>query len=115
MQRIILCEHISERENKILRTYWTDTEPIVPTAAVPEHIAGIEVRAPRVVRAARVERTRPVVAAAACAEERTVEAVARCGEEDGLVGVARFFTGHLVTIYTVLSCPCPSTLLTQLV
>ena len=70
------------------------------------HDTRIEVHVPRIVRAVRVERTRPVEAAAAWVVERTATAEARCGKEDTItVRLARY----LITVYIILCGPCPST------
>ena len=94
----------------ILRADWPHGQSVVAVAEViPAPVIRIEVHAPRVVRVVvRIERTRPIVAVAACARERTVVAVTRSREEDT---IAVAFAGYLVAIHTILSCPCPSTLL----
>ena len=80
--------------------------PIAAIKCVPVHTIGIEVHAARVVRTARAERTRPVPAFAACEVEVAIETNTRGGEENTIA----VRTCHNVTIHTVLSSPCPSTL-----
>ena len=64
------------------RTHGTHTLTAVAAAVAHFVIVRTEAEAPRVVRVARVERTRPVEAVAACVEETAIAAVASGGQEE---------------------------------
>ena len=83
------------------RTHGSDRPPIVAVAVVHEVIARIEVEVPRVARAARVERTRPVVAVAACEVETAIVAGARSGQEE----IAAVACGEESSVHPVLLRP----------
>ena len=94
---------------------WPHGSSAAPNVVDPAHGAGNEGHVPRVARAARIERTRPVVAEAACEVERTIVATARSGEEDRFIGVTRLRARHFITIYSILEGPSPSTLIKKLI
>ncbi len=71
----------------------------------------IEADAPRVVLVARAERRRPVAAVGAGIVEARAVAIARSGEENR---VAVDIACYLVTVHTILPCPSPCALFTQL-
>ena len=93
------------------RTHWSD-RLAVAAAAVVAHadVARIEVEEPRVVRAAGVERTRPVAAVAACIDEAAIVTAAGSGKEE-CVAVGG---GEQPTIHAVLLRPGDGCVVDQL-
>ena len=93
-----------EREQRLFlprRTHWSDRLAVAAVVVDHEVVARAEVEAPRVVRVAGVERTRPVVAVAACAAEEAIDTGAGSGQEE-TVAVG---SGEESSIHTVLLCP----------
>ena len=75
--------------------------------AVPVVVAAAEVQVASVAAAtAAAKRRRPVVPVATSVVGSRSDAIARSGEEDAVAVRA----GDLVTVYAILSCPSPGTL-----
>ena len=79
---------------------------VADVVVVPEVTAAAEVQVVSVVAAIAAKRRRPAATVATSVVGSRTVAIARSGQEDAVTVGA----GHLVTVYAVLGCPSPGTL-----
>ena len=95
--------------HQLLTQYGTHRPTVVAIVVAPAHVARFEVQDVSVARVARVKRTTPTVAVRTRIVQLRTAAVARSRQENT---ITICFTCYLITIYTILSCPSPSTVFT---